>query len=287
MFVLQCTKVMDAMMKPESSVAILPCSDVRPGEHRWPPYIEYRIPPSPTRLTWAGRRMLWGDVQFNGRATNCIEVQPDQRLTIELAYQASWQWNTNDYCPGCVVQLYYGMMGDFSKGIIEHGISTHWGESNFSFSAPREPGAYYITQRISLEWSYNYSDPHSNEYADAFALVIVRPSSWTPENHRFFSPQVKQEIMILLLMAQLQQPQQYSPSEQFDEEEDYEEAPSRNHSTLMVPFHPETELWRLPKEVLFHIFAYIASDRERYEPQQPPSSSFPPPASSEGSSSSS
>jgi hypothetical protein len=46
------------------------------------------------------------------------------------------------YCPGCVVQLYYGLGGVFSEGVVKSGIRRHSGRSTHTFAAPSEPGVH-------------------------------------------------------------------------------------------------------------------------------------------------
>ena len=57
-------------------------------------------------------------------------VGPGESCSIDLSFEARWRYNSKDYCPGCVVQLYYGMNGVFSTGVVEHGIHDHRGNSS-------------------------------------------------------------------------------------------------------------------------------------------------------------
>ena len=96
---------------------------------------------------------------FNGRGnTRVVLVRPGEPCSLSVRYHARWQYNSSDYCPGCIVQLYYGLGHPrdvphaFSTGVVEHGIHNHRGTSTSSFDAPRAPGVYYITQTIDLQY---------------------------------------------------------------------------------------------------------------------------------------
>uniref|UniRef100_A0A7S2N2F2 F5/8 type C domain-containing protein n=1 Tax=Haptolina brevifila TaxID=156173 RepID=A0A7S2N2F2_9EUKA len=120
-----------------------------------PPHAEpcYAIARMPTgQCSWAGRQMAWTVEAFNGqRNTNAIAVRPGEACVIEVLCETTWRYNSSDYCPGCIVQLYYGLTDVFSTGVVERGIHGERVRNRTSFTAPMAPGVYYITQQISLQ----------------------------------------------------------------------------------------------------------------------------------------
>jgi len=149
---------------------------------------EVLVPVLPITHTWAGRQFHFSDVTLNG-ASNAAIVVPGQSIDVSLQFRTSWKRSPDDYCPGCVVQLYYGLgsasylkhgQGGFSKG-VKSGIRDmrHSEGSQTTFEAPTEPGVYYITWEISLEYDF-ISKNHNNDFKNAIAMVRVLPKSeWT------------------------------------------------------------------------------------------------------------
>ena len=64
------------------------------------------VVPSPATHDWENRRFTWTDVQLNGSG-NSIVVDQGESIHIELRFSTSY--SGGGYCPGCVVQLYYGL----------------------------------------------------------------------------------------------------------------------------------------------------------------------------------
>jgi hypothetical protein len=63
-----------------------------------------RIPARPSHCMWAGRKSVW-EADLNGTGSHVLCVPPGAACTIDLSFQASWSRNSQDYCPGCVVQV--------------------------------------------------------------------------------------------------------------------------------------------------------------------------------------
>lgn len=110
---------------------------------------------------------------MNKTGSNVLCVPPGAPCTIEVKYRAFWRRNAQDYCPGCVVQLYYGMTDVFRTGVVERGIRQHRGTSSTAFTAPRLPGTYYVTQAISLDYHY-VAGAHANTFENSLAVVRVQ-----------------------------------------------------------------------------------------------------------------
>lgn len=191
---------------------------------------EVQIPPCPVTREWAGRKCEWSDVSIND-GPNHIKCFPGTELTIKLRFRAFWNHNAKDYCPGCIVQLYYGMMDTFSEGVVEHGIHQHQGKSTKTFLAPNSPGIYYITQHISLDYHYVKMNP-PNDPNQAIAVVQVVPLEWTPSLNKLFPTEIQSSIKAVLMLA-LKDPETGEPR------------------------HPDSPFGRVPKDVLYIIFQYL------------------------------
>lgn len=143
-----------------------------------------RIPPLPSHCEWAGRKSVW-EADFNKTGSNVLCVPPGAPCTIDVRYSATWTHNSQDYCPGCVVQLYYGMTDVFRTGVVEQGIISHRGTSSTAFIAPMQYGTYYVTQAISLDYKY-VGGTHANTFENSLAVlrvqtpvsVVVRRLTW-------------------------------------------------------------------------------------------------------------
>ena len=146
--------------------------------------------PSPVTHVWAGRKFHFSDVRLNRGTTNYTVVLPGQSVEISLKYRTEWGYNSSDYCPGCVVQLYYGMGagslkgdGGFSTGVVKSGISTMRNKCHSStrFTAPKEPGVYYITWAISLDYHY-VTKTHSNDFEKSIAAIhVLQKTDWSKQ----------------------------------------------------------------------------------------------------------
>lgn len=141
--------------------------------------------PSPVTHVWAGRKFHWSNVDVNKTGSNYTVVVPGQPVEVSLQFKTEWEYNSSDYCPGCIVQLYYGLGdgqlqrdGGFSTGIVESGIHSNSGSSSTEFTAPREPGVYYITWAISLDYHYVVKK-HSNKFEAALgAIHVLHKRDW-------------------------------------------------------------------------------------------------------------
>lgn len=82
------------------------------------------VPPRPLSVAevptgaaeWEGRNMRWEVREFNGRdamGERVFAVHPGQACTITVRVHAWWQYDPNAYCPGCIVQLYFGLADVF------------------------------------------------------------------------------------------------------------------------------------------------------------------------------
>lgn len=149
--------------------------------------------------------MEWDVLDLNGSTARTAVTRPSQACSIEVAWRAWWQYDSSAYCPGCVVQLYFGMSDDknnnvFRVGVIERGIhGDHRGTSRVDFTAPAEPGVYYITQAITL--AYHYARPHfPNHPNDSFAVIRVLPPGWNEMAFALLPRAWRARIRIVMLI---------------------------------------------------------------------------------------
>eukprot|EP01124_Arcella_intermedia_P011146 TRINITY_DN17602_c0_g1_i1.p1 TRINITY_DN17602_c0_g1~~TRINITY_DN17602_c0_g1_i1.p1 ORF type:complete len:427 (-),score=90.10 TRINITY_DN17602_c0_g1_i1:51-1331(-) len=188
--------------------------------------------PKPDAIAeWYGRKCKFSNVAFNGVPSTSVVVLPNAPLQLSFDYSAHWNYNSHHYCPGCVVQLYYGMATFWSKGFVKRGVHQHKGKEKYTFNAPSSPGYYYITMNISLMYDY-MRVYHNNTPENAFALVHVISGKWSPEQHGLCPESIRRAIYTVLLMAGMKDGR---------------------------PYHPEAGWWKLPKDTLYDIFSLLCN----------------------------
>lgn len=134
-----------------------------------------------TDIAWEGRHFIYQNVHLN-RQGNFLEVYPGDDLTIELDWEIRTD-NKDGFCPGCIVQAYYGIKDVFSKCYISDGMPPAYyrgdsGHENYTFKAPKEPGIYYITHRLTLDYyCKEEAAAHSNGMQEALAVIRVMPGN--------------------------------------------------------------------------------------------------------------
>ena len=107
---------------------------------------------------------------------NFVTVNPGDTVSISFDWSAQWPYGT--YCPGCVVQLYYGirdwssvcLVGNLFSNVAQTFSGT---EDNPSFTVPTEPGFYYITAGATLQYSCQSGTAMLPEGANPIAFVVV------------------------------------------------------------------------------------------------------------------
>jgi len=140
--------------------------------------------PNPKSIDYVGRNMTY-NVSLNGQG-NIITVSPGENVSLSM----NWKERTktgNIYCPGCIIQFYYGINGVFSKCFVSRVFwsgSAANGKSATSFKAPTSPGVYYITNRTSLQYQC-INGTHSTDHKNAIAavnVVVTKPQCFWMEN---------------------------------------------------------------------------------------------------------
>lgn len=133
--------------------------------------------PTPIVKSWSERTVSYYNVSLNRTSKNAIAVNPGQQVSLSFDWEVS-ATGKNGYCPGCIIQFYVGMKGSFSEcffsKVVSSNASTYMGEKNLPFTAPSEPGFYYITQARTLARECRPSSSrHSRKAANAIAVIQV------------------------------------------------------------------------------------------------------------------
>ncbi len=161
----------------------IPDGDVAGPRARW---FGGELAPSPweagtgpeTEFSWNNRHLTYTSVLLNG-VSSVIQVPPDERVEMSVEWRLLVDSIGADdiYCPGCVYQFYFGLENEFSECVDSRVMppgAQAAGQETYVFSAPSNPGVYYITHRRTT--SYNCeSNPslHANGPKGAIAAVLV------------------------------------------------------------------------------------------------------------------
>jgi cytoskeletal protein CcmA (bactofilin family) len=151
--------------------------------------IPYAIPPVPKTVDQILRLTTYTNVTLNGLATTVYQASPGETITLEYHSVTVYNDLTN-YCPGCISQQYVGMAGpggvpaftdcfDVSLYLLTGPGTSLTVDRSKAFTAPTQPGVYYITQESS--WQYichgGGEGYPSNNPTRAFAVIVVDASN--------------------------------------------------------------------------------------------------------------
>lgn len=132
----------------------------------------FLIPPSVKKIDYANREVTFSEVTLNGEQTTYLAVAPGE--TVNVKVRISSERNGN-YCPGCIVQIYWGIR-DYTSVCAKSfgGYRMKKKKSKHTFTAPMTPGIYYITMGGSLEYScQNTLQRPRCEAENAIAVIKV------------------------------------------------------------------------------------------------------------------
>ena len=111
---------------------------------------DFIIPPAVKKIEYANRELTFSDVTMNGQKTTYLAVEKGATVKIKTRIASK---RNGDYCPACIVQIYWGIRGYTSvcaKSFYGYNFKK---KSKHTFKAPMEDGIYYITMGGSLEYS--------------------------------------------------------------------------------------------------------------------------------------
>ncbi len=113
--------------------------------------VDFIIPPSVKKIDYATREVTFSDVTMNGKKTTYLSVQKGATVKIKTSITSK---KNGDYCPGCIVQIYWGIR-DYTSVCAKsfYGYQFTKKKSTHKFKAPMKDGIYYITMGGSLEYS--------------------------------------------------------------------------------------------------------------------------------------
>ena len=109
---------------------------------------------------------------MNGQETTYLAVEKGETVNIKTRITSK---RVGNYCPGCIVQVYWGINGYTSVCAKSFGgYRFTKKKSKHTFQAPTKDGIYYITMGGSLEYSCkNTIDRPRCESEYAFAVLKV------------------------------------------------------------------------------------------------------------------
>ena len=112
---------------------------------------EFILPPDVKKINFGAREITFSNVEISGKKTNYLEVARGQQISISVDIESI---KNGEYCPGCIVQLYWGIHGS-SSICAKHfnGYSFLKFRSKDVFYAPMEDGIYYVTTGIFYDYS--------------------------------------------------------------------------------------------------------------------------------------
>ena len=124
---------------------------------------------------WAGRRLRFSDIRVNGGSAREVTVTPGASFTLSLDWRLDVD-NADIYCPGCIVQFYMGLENTNGQCYTSRQMrpgTTASGVVNATFTAPTEPGTYFVNNTLTLEYSC-VNKVVSRDPNNAIAVVHVR-----------------------------------------------------------------------------------------------------------------
>lgn len=142
------------------------------GSHDLFGQCDFITPSAVKKVNYASREVTYSDVTMNGRTTTYLAVEKGATVKITTRLEAK---RNGDYCPDCIVQVYWGIRGYTSVCANSfYGYQFKSKKSTHEFQAPMEDGIYYITMGGTLDYSCK-----NNKYRptcspdDAFAVLKV------------------------------------------------------------------------------------------------------------------
>lgn len=164
---------------------------------------------------WKNRHVIFSNVKLRLKdnldapqpCENYILAYPGQEILILSAhFRCAWRRQASDYCPGCVIQWYFGLnSANLCVNLVEHYVNGKRGkltESPITFKAPSTPGIYYLTTAITLDYSFQPNRKFDNKPHNSIAAIqVVYFDRWKPSTHFLLPWETRQEIQALSLLG--------------------------------------------------------------------------------------
>ena len=124
----------------------------------------------PHSISMFGRTTTWNTVNLNNSGSNIITVTPGTNVSVDVAMT----YTHATYCPGCIVQFYIRLNDKFN-GCLRTGQTYNGGSVNksFNFTAPTEPGTYYLQSAGSLQYYCLDSTSASTEFGNGTVGTLI------------------------------------------------------------------------------------------------------------------
>lgn len=155
---------------------------------------DFSIPPSVKTIDYANRELTFSEITMNGQKTNYLAVEKGETVNIKTRITSK---RVGDYCPGCIVQVYWGIR-DYTSVCAKSfgGYRFTKKKSKHTFQAPTKEGIYYITMGGTLEYSCKNNNQRPRcESKYAFAVLKVG----TPQlDKKITLEKVKRDVGIVL-----------------------------------------------------------------------------------------
>lgn len=133
---------------------------------------DYSIPPEIKTIDFGARQITFSNLVINKKKTTHFNAFKGETITITVDVEST---KKGDYCPGCIVQIYWGIHGYTSVCAKNYyGYNFRKQQSVHQFVAPNIDGVYYITMGGGLDYSCRnrIKSPFcSSEYAIAVLIV--------------------------------------------------------------------------------------------------------------------
>ncbi len=139
---------------------------------------DFSIPPAIKTMDYANRELTFSEVTMNGKETTYLEVAKGETVKIKTRIESQ---RAGDYCPGCIVQIYWGIR-DYTSVCAKSfgGYRFTKKRSKHTFKAPMKDGIYYITMGGTLEYSCKNNNQRPRCESD-YAFAVLKVGNPDPE----------------------------------------------------------------------------------------------------------
>lgn len=139
---------------------------------------DFITPPAVKKIDFAKRQITFSNVTMNGKKTTYLEVAKGETIKISTNVESR---KNGDYCPNCIVQIYWGVRGHTSVCAKSfHGYQFNRKQSSLKFDAPMKDGIYYVTMGSTLDYSCKNTKYRPNCSSD-FAFATIKVGNPDPE----------------------------------------------------------------------------------------------------------
>lgn len=139
---------------------------------------DFITPPAEKKINYASREVTFSDVTMNGRKTTYLSVKKGEKIEISTNVESK---KKGDYCPDCIVQIYWGIRGYASTCAKSfHSYQFNKKKSKLKFNAPLQEGIYYVTMGATLDYSCKNNVNRPNCSAD-YAFAVIKVGNPDPE----------------------------------------------------------------------------------------------------------